>query len=54
MAPDLAAGLAGRRPLTEGWPGGMPGATASYQALITMLEGEPGFSGADGSVGVTG
>jgi hypothetical protein len=31
----------------------MPGATASYQALITMLEGKPGSSGADGSAGVT-
>ena len=44
MEPDLAAGLAGRRPLAEGWPDGMPGPAASYQAFITMLEGKPGFS----------
>ena len=36
----LAADLAGRRPLAEGWPGAMPGPAAPYQALITMLEGE--------------
>jgi len=44
MEPDLAAGVAGRRPLAEGWPDGMPGPAASYQALITMLEGRPGLS----------
>lgn len=44
MEPDLAAGLAGRRPLTESWPDGMP-AAASYQTLIAMLEGEPAESG---------
>ena len=43
LEPDLAADLAGRRPLTEGWPDGMPHAAASYQALITMLEGKPGL-----------
>jgi allantoicase len=44
MEPDLATRLAGRRPLAEGWPGAMPGPAAPYQALITMLEGEPGRS----------
>ena len=39
MEPDLAAGLAGRRPLAEGCPDDMPGPAATYQALITMLEG---------------
>ena len=43
MEPDLAAAMAGRRPLAEGWPNGMPGA-ATYQALLTMLEGRPGHS----------
>ena len=42
MEPDLAAGMAGRRPLAAGWPNGVPGPAASYQALITMLEGKPG------------
>jgi allantoicase len=42
--PDLAAGLAGRRPLAEGWPDATPGPAASYQPLITMLEGKPGRS----------
>ena len=42
MEPDLAAAMAGRRPLAEGWPNGMVGPAASYQALITMLEGKPG------------
>jgi len=45
VEPDLAAGLAGRRPLTESWPDGMPAAAASYQTLIAMLEGEPAESG---------
>jgi allantoicase len=43
MGPDPAAGLARRRPRAEGWPGAMPGTAASYQALITMLEGKPGL-----------
>ena len=43
MEPDLAADVAGRRPLAEGWPGDMPGA-ATCQALLTMLEGRPGHS----------
>jgi allantoicase len=42
VEPDLAAGMAGRRPLAEGWPNGMPGPAAGYQALITTLEGKPG------------
>ena len=42
LEPGLAADLAGRRPLAEGRPGAMPGPAAPYQALITMLEGEPG------------
>jgi hypothetical protein len=42
MEPDLATRLAGRRPLAEGWPDDTPGPAAPYQALITMLEGEPG------------
>ena len=44
LEPGLAAGLPGRRPLAEGWPGAMPGPAASYQPLITMLEGKPGRS----------
>jgi allantoicase len=44
IEPDLAAGIARQRPLAEGWPGAMPGPAASYQALITMLEGESGRS----------
>ena len=44
MEPGLAADLAGRRPLAEGWPDGMPGPAALYRALITMLEGKPGRS----------
>ena len=42
LEPGLAADLAGRHPLAEGWPDDMPGPAAPYQALITMLEGEPG------------
>jgi allantoicase len=45
MEPDLAAALARRRPLAEGWPDSMPGPAASYHAVITMLDGKPGFSG---------
>jgi allantoicase len=44
LEPGLAAALAGRRPLAEGWPDAMPGPAASYQALVTMFEGKPGFS----------
>ena len=44
MEADLAADLAGRRPLAEGWPDATPGPAASYQPLITMLEGKPGRS----------
>jgi hypothetical protein len=44
LEPGLAAGLAGRRPLTAGWPDDTPGPAATYQALITMLEGKPGCS----------
>jgi allantoicase len=43
MEPHLAADVARRRPLAEGWPEGMPDA-ARYQALISMLEGKPGRS----------
>jgi len=39
MDPDLAVGVAARRPLAEGWPDGAPGPAAGYRALITMLEG---------------
>jgi allantoicase len=39
MDPDLAVGVAARRPLAEGWPHDMPGTGPGYQALITMLEG---------------
>jgi hypothetical protein len=38
---DDAAGLVGRRPLTERWPDGMP-RPAIYRPLATMLEGKPG------------
>jgi hypothetical protein len=41
MEPDLAVGVATRRPLAEGWPDDMPGAAASYQALIAILDGKP-------------
>ena len=44
LEPDLATRLAGRRPPAEGWPDEIPEPAASYQALITMLEGEPGRS----------
>jgi allantoicase len=44
LEPGLAAALAGRGPLAEGWPDAMPGPAASYQALVTMFEGKPGFS----------
>jgi allantoicase len=43
LEPGLAAALAGRRPLAEGWPDAMPG-PAAYPALLTMLEGKPVFS----------
>jgi allantoicase len=44
MGPDLAAELAGRRPLAEGWLNDTPGdhPAASYRALTSMLEGERG------------
>ncbi len=44
LEPGLAAGLAGRRPLTDGWPDARPGPAASYQPFITMLDGKPGRS----------
>ena len=42
--PDLAADLAGRRPLAEGWPDDTPDPATRYQPLITMLDGKPGRS----------
>ena len=44
LEPGLAAGLARRRPLAEGWPEATPGPAASYEPLITMFEGKPGRS----------
>lgn len=41
LGPDLAADVAGRRPLAEGGLPDMRGTAASYQALISMLQGRP-------------
>jgi allantoicase len=46
LEPDLAAELAGQRPLTEAAPQGPAGhAGAAYQALASMLEGQPRLPG---------
>ncbi len=40
LPPDLAAEITARRPLAEGWPSARRGPAASYQPLVSMLDGE--------------